>query len=96
MSLLSWLKNSTLIKTLWEFVEPVLIKTAEKNIPKYISRLPENLTKCIQPALDCLFKLKEKIRQTSNKMDDFLFQQGVNALESFANHLLSVVEELRA
>ena len=30
-----------------------------------------------------------------NELDDFCFRQGVSALESFANHLLKIVSDLK-
>lgn len=40
-------------------------------------------------------KLKEKIKTSPNALDDYCFNQGVNAIETFANHLLTVVADLR-
>ena len=40
--------------------------------------------------------LKLKIKTSPNKLDDYCFNQGVNALESFANYLLETVKSLRA
>ena len=78
MSLFSWLKDRKVLNELWDAIEPFVINLAEKNVPKYITKLYENLAKATQPALDSLKKLKEK-----------------NAIETFANHLLTVVADLR-
>ena len=43
-----------------------------------------------------LNELKEKIKTSPNALDDYCFNQGVNAIESFAKHLLEAVEKLRA
>ena len=88
MSLFSWLKDWKVLNELWDLLEPFVINLAEKNVPKYI-------TKATQPALDSLKKLKEKIKTSPNALDDYCFNQGVNAIETFANHLLTVVADLR-
>lgn len=95
MSLLSWLKDWKVLNELWNVLEPFIINLAEKNVPKYIRKLYENLAKVAQPALDSLKKLKEKIKTSPNALDDYCFNQGVNAIETFANYLLTVVADLR-
>ena len=50
----------------------------------------------IQPALDSLYKLKAKIKETPSELDDYCFDQGVTAIETFANYLLGEVQNLRA
>lgn len=95
MSLLSWLKDWKVLNELWNVLEPFIINLAKKNVPKYIRKLYENLAKVAQPALDSLFKLKEKIKTSPNALDDYCFNQGVNAIETFANYLLTVVADLR-
>lgn len=95
MNLLLWFKNWKVANELWNAVQPYVLKLVDKNVPKYITKLYENIAKYTQPALDSLFKLKEKIKTSPNALDDFCFNQGVNAIETFANHLLSVVAELR-
>ena len=95
MSLFSWLKDWKVLNELWDTTEPFVINLAEKNVPKYITKLYENLAKATQPALDSLKKLKEKIKTSPNALDDYCFNQGVNAIETFANHLLTVVADLR-
>ena len=92
MSLFSWLKDWKVLNELWDVIEPFIINLAEKNVPK----LYENLAKVAQPAIDSLYKLKEKIKTSPNALDDYCFNQGVNAIESFAKHLLEAVEKLRA
>lgn len=95
MSLLSWLKDWKVLNELWNVLEPFIINLAEKNVPKYIRKLYENLAKVAQPALDSLKKLKEKIKTSPNALDNYCFNQGVNAIETFANYLLTVVADLR-
>nr|DAU52983.1 MAG TPA: hypothetical protein [Caudoviricetes sp.] len=95
MNLFSWIKEKKNIKELWNSIQPLLVNVAEKNIPKYISNLDKNLEKYTQPAIDVLFKLKDNTKTSPSSLDDFFFKQGVNILESFANHLLGVVAELR-
>ena len=60
-----------------------------------ITKLYENLAKYTQPAIDSLFKLKDKIKNTPNELDDYCFNQGVLAIENFANYLFGVVKELK-
>jgi isoleucyl-tRNA synthetase len=96
MSLFSWLKDWKVLNELWDVIEPFVINLAEKNVPKYVTKLYENLAKVAQPAIDSLYKLKEKIKTSPNALDDYCFNQGVNAIESFAKHLLEAVEKLRA
>ena len=74
----------------------VHFKTYKKNVPTSITKLYENLAKYAQPTIDSLFKLKEKIKNTPNELDDYCFNQGVNAIETFANYLFEKVRELRA
>ena len=60
-----------------------------------ITKLYENLAKYTQPAIDSLFKLKDKIKNTPNELDDYCFNQGVSAIETFANYLLEETKKLR-
>ena len=96
---ISWYRDkikANKYKFLWDVIEPFVINLAEKNVPKYVTKLYENLAKVAQPAVDSLYKLKEKIKTSPNALDDYCFNQGVNAIESFAKHLLEAVEKLRA
>ena len=61
-----------------------------------IIKLYENLAKYSQPAVDSLFKLKEKIEKSPSELDDYCFNQGVSAIERFANYLIRVSIELRS
>jgi len=81
---------------LWKLIEPFVNKLVEKQVPKAKTKLYENFAKYTQPAIDSLFKLKNKIQNTPNSLDDYCFNQGVDALDSFANYLLETVEKLRA
>ncbi len=95
MSLLSVFKNWKDFNALWSAIQPFVLKLLQKNVPNSVTKLYENLAKHTQPAIDSLFKLKEKIKNSPNELDDFCFNQGVNAIETFANHLLNSVEKLR-
>lgn len=95
MSFWSKIRNWKALNELWEVLQPFVLKLLDKNVPKGITKLYENLAKYTQPAIDSLFRLKVKIRTTPNEIDNFCFNQGVNAIESFANHLLEVVKDLR-
>lgn len=95
MSLLQKVKNWKALNELWDLIQPFVLKLVDKNVPKYITKLYENLAKYTKPAIDSLFKLKEKIATTPNELDNYCFNQGVNAIETFANYLLTVVVDLR-
>lgn len=96
MNLLSLLKNWKDFSAIWAVVQPFIIKLVQKKVPTTITKLYENLAKYAQPAIDSLFKLKEKIKNSPNELDDYCFEQGVSAIESFANHLLETARNLRA
>lgn len=95
MSLLSKVKNWKVLNELWDVIQPFVLKLVDKNVPKYITKLYENLAKYTKPAIDSLFALKEKIKTTPNELDNYCFNQGVDAIESFAKYLLGVVADLR-
>lgn len=96
MSLLAVFSNWKNINVIWSIIEPFVMNLAKKKVPATITKLYENLAKFTQPAVDSLFKLKSKIKESPNSLDDYCFSQGVNALDSFAHYLLGVVEKLRA
>lgn len=96
MNLLSLLKNWKDFSAIWAVVQPFILKLIKKKVPTSITKLYENLAKYTQPAIDSLFKLKEKIKNSPNEIDDYCFEQGVSAIESFANHLLETARNLRA
>ncbi len=79
--------------TAWKLIEPFVINLIKKEVPKRIVRLYENLAKFTQPAINSLIKLKEKIKETPNELDDYCFTQGV---DTFANYLLEQVKNLRS
>lgn len=96
MNLLSLIKNWKDFSAIWAVIQPFILKLIKKKVPTSITKLYENLAKYTQPAIDSLFILKEKIKNTPNELDDYCFNQGVNTIETFANHLLEKVKELRA
>ena len=96
MSLLSLIRNWKDLSTIWNIIQPFVLKLIQKKVPTSITKLYENLAKYTQPAIDSLFKLKDKIKNTPNELDDYCFNQGVSAIETFANYLLEVAKELRA
>lgn len=96
MNLLSLVRNWKDLSTLWNVLQPFVLKLIKKNVPASITKLYENLAKYAQPAIDSLFKLKEKIKNSPSEIDDYCFNQGVSAIENFANYLLGVVSELKA
>ena len=93
MSLFEKWKN---ISELWATIKPFVSNLIRQNVPKAITKLYENLVQYTQPAIDSLFKLKAKIKETPNELDNYCFNQGVSALEIFANTLLGYVEKLKA
>jgi len=93
MTLFSKWKN---LNELWAAIKPFVENLVKQQVPKTITLLYENLAKYTQPTIDSLFKLKAKIKETPNELDNYCFNQGVSALETFANSLLGFVEKLRA
>lgn len=96
MNLLSLVRNWKDFSAIWAVVQPFILKLINKKVPTSITKLYENLAKYTQPAIDSLFKLKEKIKNSPNELDDYCFNQGVNAIETFANYLLETIKSLRA
>ena len=80
---------------IWNLIEPFVLNLIQKEVPKSITKLYENLAKYTQPAIDSLAQLKEKTKKTPSELDDYCFNQGVDALETFANYLLEQVKLLR-
>ena len=96
MNLLSLVRNWKDLSSIWNILQPFVLKLIQKKVPTTITKLYENLAKYTQPAIDSLFKLKDKIKNSPNELDDYCFNQGVLAIENFANYLLETVKELRA
>lgn len=96
MNLFTLVKSWKDFSFIWTVIQPFVFRLLKKNVPTTITKLYENLAKYTQPAIDSLFKLKEKIKNSPNELDDYCFNQGVNAIESFANYLLETVKTLRA
>lgn len=96
MNLFAFVKNWKDFSIIWSIIQPFILKLLKKNVPNSITKLYENLAKYTQPAVDSLYKLKLKIIETPNELDNYCFNQGVSAIESFANYLLDTVKELRA
>ena len=95
MNLFTLVKSWKDFSFIWIVIQPFVFRLLKKNVPTTITKLYENLAKYTQPAIDSLFKLKEKIKNSPNELDDYCFNQGVNAIESFANYLLETVKTLR-
>lgn len=96
MNLFALVKNWKDFSVIWSILQPFILKLLKKNVPNSITKLYENLAKYTQPAIDSLYKLKLKIVETPNELDNYCFNQGVSAIESFANYLLETVKELKA
>ena len=84
------------LNIIWSLIQPFVLKLLKKNVPNSITKLYENLAKYTQPAIDSLYTLKEKIKETPNEDDDYCFNQGVEAIETFANYLLEETKNLRS
>lgn len=95
MNIFSIIKNWKDFNVIWLVIQPFILKLMKKNVPNSITKLYENLAKYTQPAIDSLFKLKDKIKNTPNELDDYCFNQGVSAIETFANYLLEETKKLR-
>ena len=67
--LLSKIKNWKVLNELWDIIQPYVLKLVDKNVPKYITKLYENLAKYTKPAIDTLFKLNLKM----DKMELIIF-----------------------
>ena len=89
--LISNWKNSII----WILIQPFVVKLIQKKVPSSITKLYENLAKFTQPAIDSLYRLKQKTKVTPNELDDYCFEQGVSAIETFANYLLEETQRLR-
>lgn len=96
MKLFALIKNWKDLSTIWSIIQPFVLKLIKKKVPTSKTKLYENLAKYSQPAIDSLFKLKVKIINSPNEIDNYCFEQGVQAIENFANHLLALVQRLRA
>lgn len=96
MSLLESIRNWKDLSLIWNVLQPFVLKLIKKKVPTSVTKLYENLAKYTQPAIDSLFKLKEKTKKSPSEIDDYCFNQGVLAIENFANHLLGVVAELKS
>ena len=51
MSLLSKVKNWKVLNELWDVIQPFVLKLVDKNVPKYVTKLYENLAKYTKPAI---------------------------------------------
>lgn len=95
MNLLTLVRNWKDLSTIWAIIQPFIVNLVKKKVPTTVTKLYENLAKHTQPAIDSLFNLKNKIKESPSELDDYCFEQGVCAIEKFANYLLSVVKDLR-
>lgn len=95
MNLLALVRSWKDFSFLWNIIQPFILRLLKKNVPTSITKLYENLAKYTQPAIDSLYKLKAKIKETPSELDDYCFEQGVSAIETFANYLLEETKKLR-
>ena len=96
MNLLALVRSWKDFSVIWSLIQPFVLKLVKKNVPDSITKLYENLAKYTEPALDSLYKLKAKIKETPSELDDYCFEQGVLAVETFANYLLEETKKLRS
>lgn len=96
MNLLSLVRSWKDFNIIWSLILPFVKRLLEKKVPTTITKLYENLAKYTQPAIDSLYKLKSKIKESPNDLDDYCFVQGVSAIETFAKYLLEETQKLRA
>lgn len=96
MNLFALISNWKDLSIIWSLIQPFVLRLIRKKVPTSITKLYENLAKYTQPAIDSLYRLKNKIRQTPNELDDYCFEQGVSAIETFASYLLDETKKLRA
>lgn len=95
MNLLAIFKSWKDLSFIWTLIQPFVLRLLNKNVPTTITKLYENLAKYTQPAIDSLYKLKAKIKETPSELDDYCFEQGVSAIETFTNYLLEETKKLR-
>ena len=96
MNLLAFIRSWKDFSVIWSLIQPFVLKLVKKNVPDSITKLYENLAKYTEPAIDSLYKLKAKIKETPSELDDYCFEQGVLAVETFANYLLEETKKLRS
>ena len=96
MNLLAFIKSWKDVSFVWAIIQPFILRLLKKNVPNSITKLYENLAKYTQPTLDSLYKLKDKVKETSSELDDYCFDQGVSAIETFAHYLLGETQKLRS
>ena len=77
MNLLALVRSWKDFSVIWSLIQPFVLKLVKKNVPNTITKLYENLAKYTQPAIDSLYKLKAKIKETPSELDDYCFEQGV-------------------
>ena len=96
MNLLALVRSWKDFSVIWSLIQRFVLKLVKKNVPASITKLYENLAKYTEPAIDSLYKLKAKIKETPSELDDYCFEQGVSAVETFANYLLEETKKLRS
>ena len=96
MNLLALVRSWKDFSVIWSLIQPFVLKLVKKNVPDSITKLYENLAKYTEPAIESLYKLKAKIKETPSELDDYCFEQGVLAVETFANYLLEETKKLRS
>lgn len=96
MNLLSLVKNWKDVSFVWSIIQPFVVKLIRKNVPNSKTKLYENIAKAHQPLLDSLYKLKNKITTSPNKLDDECFNIGISALEAYSAYLTEEIQKLKS
>lgn len=96
MNLLALFKNWKDINIIWTVLQPFVIKLIQKNVPSSKIKLYENIAKYNQPAIDSLYKLKQKIQNSPNKLDDECFEIALSGLEAYNDYLADEIKKLRS
>ena len=86
--------NKLFLLAAYQVLEPFIEKFIYWGVPRAKVKLYENLAKHTQPAIDSLFKLKAKVKQSPNTLDDTCLKQGSAAIKAFADFLLDIHEKL--
>ena len=73
MNLLTLVRNWKDLSTIWAIIQPFIVNLVKKNVPTTVTKLYENLAKHTQPAIDSLFNLKNKIKESPSELDDYCF-----------------------
>ncbi len=95
MNFLSLLSNWKDLSAIWSVIHPFVLKLLQKKVPASVTRLYENIAKVHEPLINSLHKLKNKIKETPNQLDDECFNIGVSTLEAYNIYLTEEIKKLK-